>query len=110
MPPPGAAGWQQAAVAWLLDHCPPDYRAYAGWRRHPVALAWVTARHIDAQLTAMREAYRDVRVELGDLIPARGLEQVLADLESEGLRLRGDARAARLVCDALEGKQYVPRL
>ena len=110
VPPPGERDWEQAAVAWLLDHCPPDYRAYAGWRRHPVALAWVAARHVDAQLAAMRDAYRDVRVELGGVIPARGLDQVLADLETEGVRLRGDARAAGLLCDALQGKQYVPRL
>mgnify|MGYP006143897815 CR=1 FL=1 len=37
------------AVSWLLDHCPPDYRGYAGWRRYPVALAWVATRHIEAQ-------------------------------------------------------------
>ena len=110
VPPPGAPGWQPAAASWLLDHCPPDYRAYAAWRRHPVALAWVTVRHVDAQLAAMREAYRQARVELGDVLPADGLEQVLENLEAEGLRLRGAARSARLLQDALRGKQYIPRL
>ena len=47
------------ATSWLLDHCPPDYRGYAGWRKHPVALAWVATRHIDAQLEAMRGAIAD---------------------------------------------------
>jgi hypothetical protein len=98
------------AVSWLLDHCPPDYRAYAGWRRYPVALAWVTTRHIEAQLVAMRQAYREARVELGDLVPAEGLAQILADLEAEGVRLLAAKRSAGLVYDALQGKRYVPRL
>ena len=58
------------ATSWLLDHCPADYRGYEGWRKHPVALAWITTRHIEAQLEAKRSAYRDVRVDLGDLVPA----------------------------------------
>ena len=98
------------AVSWLLDHCPSDYRGYAGWRKNPVALAWVAVRHIDAQLEAMRQAYRDVRVDLGDLVSAEAISQIQSDLETEGLRLRASARAARLVYDALQGKRYVPRL
>jgi hypothetical protein len=97
-------------VSWLLDHCPADYRGYAGWRRNPVALAWVAVRHIDAQLEVMRAAYREVRVDLGDLVSPEALAQVQADLEAEGLRLRASARGARLVYDALQGKRYIPRL
>src|SRR5674476_1617296 len=59
VPPPESPGWQVPAVSWLLDHCPADYRGYAGWRKNPVALAWVAVRHIDAQLEAMRQAYRE---------------------------------------------------
>ena len=98
------------AVSWLLDHCPPDYRGYAGWRRYPVALAWVATRHIEAQLVAMRQAYREARVELGELVPADGLAQILADLEAEGVRLLAAKRSAGLLYDALQGKRYVPRL
>lgn len=98
------------AVSWLLDHCPPDYRGYAGWRRHPVALAWVATRHIEAQLVAMRQAYREARVELGEVVSAEGLTQILADLEAEGVRLLAARRSAGLVYDALQGKRYVPRL
>jgi hypothetical protein len=99
-----------AAVSWLLDHCPADYRGYEGWRKNPVALAWVAVRHIDAQLDAMRQAYREVRVDLGDLVSAEALAQIQSDLEKEGLRLRASARGARLVYDALQGKRYIPRL
>lgn len=110
VPPPGVPGWQVPAVSWLLDFCPPDYRAYAGWRRHPIALAWVATRHIEAQLTAMRQAYREVRVELGDHVTAEGMEQIRTDLEAEGVRLLAARRSASLVYEALQGKTYVPRL
>jgi hypothetical protein len=110
VPPPQAPGWQVPAVSWLLDHCPSDYRGYAGWRKNPVALAWVAVRHIDAQLDAMRQAYREVRVDLGDLVSTEALTQIQSDLETEGLRLRASARGARLLYDALQGKRYIPRL
>ena len=110
VPPPESPGWQVPAVSWLLDHCPADYRSYAGWRRQPVALAWVATRHIDAQLVAMRQAYREVRVELGDHLTSEGLTQVLADLEAEGVRLLAARRSAGLVSAARQGKRYVPRL
>ena len=97
-------------MAWLLDHCPPDYRGYAGWRKNPVALAWVAVRHIDAQLEAMRQAYREVRIELADLVSTEALAQIQSDLEAEGLRLRASARGAQLLYDAMQGKRYVPRL
>lgn len=97
-------------MSWLLDHCPADYRGYAGWRRHPIALAWVARRHIDAQLAAMRQAYRDVRVELGEHVGPEGLAQVMADLEAEGVRLLAAKRSADLLLEAFSGKRFVPRL
>ena len=110
VPPPGERGWEHRATAWLLDHCPPDYRLYAAWRRHPVALGWLAVRHLDAQLEAMRSAYREIRVELvGDIGP-EGVTQVLADLECEGVRLVAARRAAGLLLDALRGLEFVPRL
>jgi len=110
VPPPESPGWQVPAVSWLLDHCPPDYRGYAGWRRYPVALAWVASRHIEAQLDAMRQAYREARVELGDRVPPDGLAQIMADMEAEGVRLLAAKRSAALVYEALQGKRFVPRL
>jgi aryl-alcohol dehydrogenase-like predicted oxidoreductase len=84
-------------VLWLLDQCPPDYRAYAGWRRHPIALAWLAGRHIDGQVVAMRDAWREARVAIGPhvlAIPGTGdpahLEENIA---AASLRLTdGDLR------------------
>ena len=110
VPPPEVEGWQVPAVSWLLDQCPADYRGYAAWRRHPVALAWVAARHIDAQLVGMRQAYREVRVEVGEHVTAEALAEILSDLESEGARLLAARRGAELVFEALQGKRFIPRL
>ncbi|MCE1177499.1 MAG: hypothetical protein LWW86_00455 [Micrococcales bacterium] len=110
VPPPDVEGWQGPALAWLLDHCPPDYRAYAAWRRHPAALAWVATCHIEAQLEAMRAAYRRARVELGEQLGSEALADVLADLEAEGVRMLAAQRSAGLLYDAMQGRRYVPRL
>ena len=86
VPPPDAPGWERAATAWLLDQCPADFRAYDAWRRHPRALAWVATWHVQAQLDAMRQAYRRVRVDLGDELSERALPQVMEHLAALGLR------------------------
>lgn len=110
VPPPEAPGWQVPAVGWLLDHCPSDYRMYAVWRRHPVALAWVTTHHLDAQLGAMRTAYRGLRVDLADHVEPEGIAASLAALEAEGARLLAARRAAGLLLEAMQGHTFVPRL
>ena len=98
-------------MSWLLDHCPADYRLYAGWRRYPVALAWLASRHVKAQLVAMRQAYREVRVELVDDIPPEAIVEVLRGIEREGVRLlAAEPEAFALIHDALQGKSFVPRL
>ncbi len=97
-------------MAWLFDQCPADYRTQTVWRRHPVALAWVAHRHLEAQLDAMREAYRYARVDLRDQVPEGTLAAVLTALEVEGMRLVAAHRAAGLLLDALEGHRHVPRL
>lgn len=110
MPPPEVQGWQVAAVSWLLDHCPSDYRMYAVWRRHPIALAWVTTHHLDAQLEAMRTAYRGLRVDLAEHVEPEGVAASLAALEAEGARLLAARRAASLLLEAMQGHTFVPRL
>lgn len=110
VPPPDVPGWEEFAVEWLLDQCPADYRLYEPLRRHPLALAWVATRHVEAQVAAARESYRRARVELGEGIGPAAVADVLVVLEREGLRLRAAARAAAMVTEALQGIRYVPRL
>lgn len=110
VPPPGARDFEQEAVNWLLDLCPADYRGYDAWRRHPRALAWIAAQHVEGEVAVMREAYRRARVDLGERLPPAAVSEVLGVLEREGLRLRAAARAAELVRDALDGRRFTPRL
>lgn len=110
VPPADSPGWQEAAVSWLLDQCPAEFRGYPTFRRHPVVLAWIAGRHLDAQIAAMREVYRDLRVELTDLAAPEALAHIRSDLEVEGVRLVAVRRGVSLVFDALSGGRYVPRL
>lgn len=97
-------------MSWLLDHCPADYRGYDGWHRHPLALAWIASLHIDAQVHAMRQAYAQARVRLREELTPEAIGEVLSTIEREGLRLRAAGHAANLITDALDGKEWVPRL
>lgn len=110
VPPPQVPGWQGAVVPWLLDQCPADYRLYAAWRRHPIVLAWLTQRHVEAQLVALREAYRGLRLDLADEVAADTISAVLEVLAQEGSRLMAVRRAVALVLEAMHGKRFIPRL
>ncbi len=110
VPPPEHPGWADRAVTWLLDQCPSDYRGYAAWRRHPIALAWLAERHLDGQVATLREAYRQVRVQLGPHLSPEALDAVMGEMQAEGLRLRAAHRGAQLVHEALTGVRFVPRL
>jgi len=97
-------------VAWLLDIVPADYRLYGVLRRYPVALAAMAVHHADACVAGARSGYRVARSELGDVLPAHGLDAVLSAYRAEGRRLVGIARAATLVSRALRGETFSPRL
>ncbi|WP_245634693.1 hypothetical protein [Janibacter terrae] len=110
VPPPGVRGWQPAITSWLLDLCPSEYRGHAVLRRHPVALAWLAELHVQAQVEAMRQAYRTVRVDLAEVLPDGTVDALLVCLEHEGLRLRAAQRSIVLVREALDGNVFVERL
>jgi hypothetical protein len=57
-----------------------------------------------------REGYRTARTELGDALPAHGLDSVLAAYRAEGRRLVAIARAVDLVARALRGEVFTPQL
>ena len=110
VPPAHTPGWEDRAVLWLLDQCPPDYRTYTGWRKHPIALAWLAGRHLEGQVVAMRDAWREARVAIGPHVPAEALDEILVQIEAEGIRLLAASRSARLLHEALQGKVFAPRL
>ncbi len=110
VPPAGAPDWVERAVGWLLDHCPAEFRRYAGLRKNPLALAWLAQRHLTGEIAVLRQAYREVRVEVGPHVTPEALAEILLALEAEGLRLVADRRSAELLHEALAGKVFVPRL
>jgi hypothetical protein len=108
--PPQAPEWERSAVAWLLDQCPPDYRAYDVLRAHPVVLARFAKQHLEAAVEAARQGIRTARADLRDVVAPDVVEAVLGAYDREGRRLVQTARAAGLVEAALRGERWVPRL
>ncbi len=108
--PPGSEDFERTAVAWLLDVVPADYRLYGVLRRYPLALAAMATHHAEACVAGAREGYRTARTELGDVLPAHGLDSVLAAYRSEGRRLVVIAQGVNLVARALRGEVFTPQL
>jgi hypothetical protein len=112
--PPQLAGWERTATAWLLDLCPPDYRAHEVLRRHPPLLARFAAAHVGAGVSAAREGLRTLRADvaagaLGDL-PPDAVDAAIGAYVREGRRLLAAGAQVELVAAALRGERWVPRL
>ena len=108
--PPDAPGWEQSAVSWLLDLCPPDYRRYAGLRRHVVVLARFAVLHVEANQAACRRGLSEARADLRDLATPAVVEAAVQTFQLEEARLLAVRRAVGLVEEALRGRRYVTRL
>lgn len=108
--PPGAEGFEQSAVQWLLDVVPPDYRLHGVLVRHPVALAVLAGHHLNACVEGARSGYRTARAELRDDLPPGGINAVLDAYRAEGARLVATAKAVDLITRALRGQEFVPQL
>ena len=110
MRPPDVDGWEQDAIAFLLDVCPPDYRRHEVLRRHPVVLARFAAHHVAGAVSAARTGYAHVRSELSGAVPPEVVTAALVAYETEGARLVATARQVGLVEEALRGRRHAPRL
>lgn len=108
--PPGAPGWEDTAVAWLYDLCPPGYRSHEVLRKYPLILARMARQHVEAALAAARHGYGTARVDLKEAVPVHALEATLRMYEYEGSRAAATERAVRLVEEALGGERWEPRL
>jgi hypothetical protein len=108
--PPQAPGWERTAVAWLLDLCPPDYRAHDVLRRYPVLLARFAAGHVSAGVAAAREGLRTLRADVASELPPDAVDAAVGAYEREGRRLVRAGHQVELVAAALRGERWVPRL
>lgn len=108
--PAGVSGWEESAVNWLLDLCPPEFRGYSGLRRHPAVLARFTALHIEGMQAASRRGLSEGRTALREVAEPDVIARSLATWELEIARLVGVRRAVGLVEDALRGRRFRERL
>lgn len=108
--PPGAPRWEETAVAWLLDQCPPEFRSYSGLRRHPAVLARFTVLHVEAMQAAARRGLSEGRTALRDVAEPEVVDKALATWEVEQARLIGLRRGVGLVEEALRGRRFRARL
>jgi len=107
---PGAPEWERGALNWLLDTCPPEYRAYAGLRRHPVVLARFAVLHVEASQAAVNRGLSEARGVLRGVTGEAGIAAAMEIWQCEAARLIGVRRAVGLVEEALRGRRYVAHL
>lgn len=108
--PPGAPDWEDTAVAWLLDVCPPEYRTYPALRRHAVVLARFAVLHVEACQAAVNRGLSEARGGLREVADGAVVEAAVETWQRESARLLGVRRAAGLVEEALRGRRFVARL
>jgi hypothetical protein len=108
--PPDAPDWERTAQNWLLDICPPEYRAYPTLRRHLVVLARFAVLHVEASQLAARRGLSQARAELRDVASLDVVEAAVQTWQAEDARLSGVRRAVGLVEEALRGRRFVARL
>ena len=108
--PPDAPDWERTAQSWLLDICPPEYRAYPTLRRHVVVLARFAVLHVEASQLAARRGLSQARAELRDVAALDVVEAAVLTWQAEDARLSGVRRAVGLVEEALRGRRFVARL
>jgi len=108
--PPDTPDWEATAASWLLDLCPPDFRRYAGLRRHVVVLARFAVLHVEANQAACRRGLSEARADLGQVAELPVVEAAVQTFQLEQARLLAVRRAVELVEEALRGRRYVARL
>lgn len=108
--PPDAPAWERTAVNWLLDICPPEYRAYPALRRHDVVLARFAVLHVEACQAACRQGLSEARSALREVAAPDVVEAAVETWLAEDARLGGLRRAVGLVEEAIRGRRFVARL
>jgi hypothetical protein len=106
--PPDTEDWELSAVAWLLDLLPGEWRAHDVLRRHPVLLARLASRQLEATLEATRDAWRTLRRDVRGQLPPDVVEAAMTAYETEGARFAARVREVAAVTQALAGRRWIP--
>jgi hypothetical protein len=110
VPDPATADWERYAAAWLFDQCPPDYRGYDVFRRHPIVLAHVAKAALAAAVEAAETGVRTARHDLRGLVTPETVDVAIAAYEHERHRLRTASVGADLIWRALRGERWTAKL
>jgi hypothetical protein len=108
--PPGAPGWEATAIAYLLDCCPADFRAYRVLRNHPVVLAQFAMHFVNGQQEASERGLADIRTSLSEYVEPDIVESAAQAWLEQAARLVRTRRAVALLEEALRGRVFVPKL
>lgn len=108
--PPGAPDWEQSVVAFLLDCCPADYRAYPVLRRHPIVLARFAAEFVESQLRASKDHLAEIRADLREYVAPEVVQLAAEACEEQTAHLVRVRRAIALVEQSLRGKVFIRKL
>ena len=108
--PPGAPGWEATAIAYLLDCCPADFRAYRVLRNHPVVLAQFALHFVSGQHEASQRGLAEVRTSLSDYVEPDVVDAATQAWLEQDARLARVRRAVTLLDEALRGRNFVRKL
>jgi hypothetical protein len=108
--PPGAPGWEATAIAYLLDCCPADFRAYRVLLNHPVVLAQFAMQFVSGQQEASQRGLAEVRTSLSDYVDPEIVEAAAQAWLEQGARLARTRRAVALLEEAFRGRIFVRKL
>jgi hypothetical protein len=108
--PPGVPGWEESAIAYLLDCCPADFRAYRVLRNHPVVLAQFAMHFVNGQQEASERGLADVRTSLSEYVEPDIVEAATQAWLEQAARLVLTRRAVGLLDEALRGRVFVRKL
>jgi hypothetical protein len=108
--PPGTPGWEATAIAYLLDCCPADFRAYRVLRNHPVVLAQFASHFIEGQHDVMQRGLAEVRTSLSEYVEPNVVAAATEAWLEQGARLARTRRSVTLLADALHGRVFVRKL
>ena len=108
--PPSAPGWEATAIAYLLDCCPPDFRAYRVLRNHPVVLAEFASHFVDGQHEAAQHGLAEVRTSLSEYVEPDVVAAATEAWLEQAARLARTRRSVTLLAEALRGRVFVRKL
>jgi hypothetical protein len=110
VPPPGVDGWEQAAVQFLMECCPPALSEAGLPRRYPRVLAHLVEGFVAGECATSVELLTGLRSALAGQVEPEVVAAAVDALQLMQARLTRIHREVGLVAGAMRGEVYRPRL